>query len=403
MPLLPIQLGVLTLRFRRVICSLLAMAAVLISGPDTLIAQLPIHQLHSISPVGAQRGQTVNITTAGADLLDVKKLIFSDAALQPQLVQGAVDPVTEMSQPQWGNFTLAIPGDQPLGIYEVWAVGRYGVSNSRRFVVDSLAIFQDPGNNNTIAQASPLTLPTAVQGRCDNAVIDHYKLDLAEGQSISIECFAKSIDSRLTPVLAIVDGKGKELAVARGHELKDPILQFTSPKTDVFYLTIKDFLLEGGGNSFYWLRVLPSVTVEEIVPGVAAANSSLQWKGMGQTNKPGTPRSSVEVSSGSMSIPESPLLAWQAGRIPLLRPMQASLAWIEVSRPDDFSRYVIAAPANSNIYADIVPSTQVAAPTTVALPAEISSRFAEQTQDQYFQFNADKDAKISIELAAAKL
>lgn len=403
MPLLPIQLGVPTLRFCRVFCSLFALAAVFISGPETLLAQLPIHQLHSISPIGAQRGQTVNITTAGADLLDVKKLMFSDAALQPQLVQGAVDPVTELSQPQWGNFTLAIPADQPLGIYEVWAIGRYGVSNSRRFVVDSLAIFQDPGNNNTIAQASPLTLPTAIQGRCDNAVIDHYKLDLTEGQSISIECFAKSIDSRLTPVLAIVDSKGRELAVARGHELKDPILQFTSPKTDVYYLTIKDFLLEGGGNSFYWLRVLPSIAVEEIAPGVAVANSSLQWKGMGQQNKPGTPRSSVEVSTGSTSIPESPVLAWQSSRIPLLRPMQASLAWVEVSRPDEFSRHVIAAPANSNIYADIAPSTQVAAPTPVTLPAEISSRFAEQTQDQYFQFNADKDAKISIELAAAKL
>lgn len=398
-----IQLGVSILRFCRILPTLLCLPIVAICSLGTLLAQLPIHQLHSLSQVGAQRGQTVTIALNGADLLDIRQLVFSDKTLQPQLVPGTPDPVTELSQPQWGNFTLAIPADQPLGIYEVWAVGRYGVSNSRRFVVDSLAVFNDPGNNNTSVQASPLTLPTAVQGKCDTAVIDYYKLDLKEGESISIECFAKSIDSRLTPVLAVVDGKGKELATVRGHELKDPVLQFTASKSDSYYLTIKDFLLEGGPNSYYWLRVLPSPAVEELTPSIASVNSTLQWKGIGQTNKPGTPRSTIEVSSGSFAIPENPMFAWQSSRIPLLRPMQATVAWVEVPRPDEFGRCVVVAPANSKVYADITPSTQVGVPTPIELPAEISTRFAEQTQDQYFQFNADKDTKLTIDLAASKL
>lgn len=368
-----------------------------------LYAQLPIHQFHSLSQVGCQRGQTVNLSVAGADLVDIRQLVFSDPALQPQLIQGAVEPVTELSQPQWGNFTLSVPADLPLGIYEAWAVGRYGISNSRRFVIDSLAVFKDPGNNNTLAQASAITLPTAIQGRCDNAVVDHYKVELKEGDNISVECFAKSIDSRLTPVIAILDLKGKELASVRGTELKDPVLQFTSPKNDTYVITVRDFLLEGGGNSFYWLRCLPTTCVEDISPSIAAAASTLSWKGIGQTFKPGNPRSSVELDTGSLTITEAPILAWQSSRVPLLRPMQATTRWIEVPRPDEFSRYVQLASSNAKIVSDLAISTQAGAPTPIEIPAEISSRFAEQAQDQYFKFQADKDTKLVIEVAAAKL
>lgn len=366
-------------------------------------AQLPIHQLHSLSQVGGQRGQTVSLSVSGTDLLDVRQLVFSDKNLQAQLVPGATDPVTELSQPQWGNFTLTVPADQPLGVYDVWAVGRYGVSNPRRFVVDSLPVFNDPGNNGSLTQATPITLPTSLQGRCDNAVIDYYKLDLKEGESVSVECLVKSIDSRLTPVIAILDTKGRELASARGNELEDPILQFTAAKSDSYFLTIRDFLLEGGANSFYWLRVQPTVCVEEVSPSIATVASTLNWKGIGLVVKPGSPRYSVEPASGSMAIGETPTLAWQSSRVPLLRPMQATVPWLEVNRADDFARYVLLAPANSKVYPDITASTQVGSPTAIELPAEVSARFAEQSQDQYFQFAAEKDAKVVIEVAAAKL
>lgn len=370
---------------------------------SVLFAQLPIHQFHSLSQVGCQRGQTVNLSVAGVDLVDIRQLVFSDPALQAQLVQGAVDPVTELSQPQWGNFTLSVPAEQPLGIYEVWGVGRYGISNSRRFVVDSLAIFNDPGNNKTLAQASSITLPTAIQGRCDNAVVDHYKVELKEGDAISVECFAKSLDSRLTPVVAILDSKGRELASVRGTELKDPVMQFTSPKADSYVITVRDFLLEGGGNSFYWLRCLPTASVEDISPSIAAAASTLSWKGIGQTLKPGAPRSSVELGTGSLALTESPVLAWQSSRPPLLRPMQATTPWIEVPRPNEFSRYIQLASNSAKIISDQAVSTQAGAPTPIELPAEVSSRFAEQAQDQYFKFQAEKDTKLVIEVAAAKL
>jgi hypothetical protein len=370
---------------------------------SALFAQLPIHQFHSLSQVGCQRGQTVNLSVAGVDLVDIRQLVFSDPALQAQLVQGPVDPVTELSQPQWGNFTLTVPAEQPLGIYEVWGVGRYGISNSRRFVVDSLAIFNDPGNNNALAQASSITLPTAIQGRCDNAVVDHYKVELKEGDAISVECFAKSLDSRLTPVVAILDSKGRELASVRGTELRDPVMQFTSPKTDSYIITVRDFLLEGGGNSFYWLRCLPTASVEDISPSIAAAASTLSWKGIGQTLKPGAPRSSVELGTGSLALTETPVLAWQSSRPPLLRPMQATTPWIEVPRPNEFSRYIQLASNNAKIVSDLAVSTQAGAPTPIELPAEVSSRFAEQAQDQYFKFQAEKDTKLVIEVAAAKL
>lgn len=373
------------------------------ASASALYAQLPIHQLHSLSQIGCQRGQTINIAVTGNDLVDIRQLVLSDKALQPQLLHGAVDPLTELSQPQWGNFSLAVPAQQPLGIYEVWAIGRFGVSNSRRFLIDSLPVFNDPGNNNTLAQATPLTLPTAIQGKCDTAVVDYYKLDLKEGDSISIECFAKSLDSRLTPVIAVVDAKGRELINVRGDEWKDPSLSFTAPRTEAYYVTIRDFLLEGGGNSFYWLRVLPSLHVEEITPSIVAPASNMSWKAWGVSNKPGTPRSLIEIGNGSLAIGDSPTPFWQNARIPLLRPAQSTVAWLEIPRNDEFSKYILLAPPGVKIYTDPTVSTQMGQPTPLELPAEVSARFAEQAQDHFFKFQAEKDAKLVLEVAANKL
>jgi hypothetical protein len=377
--------------------------ALLFFGAATTHAQLPNHQLHAVNPVGGQRGQSVNITVAGADLVDIRQLVFSDNKLTPQLVPGSPDALTELSQPQWGNFSLAIPPEQPVGIYEVWCIGRYGVSNSRRFVIDSLATFNDPGNNAALSQAAQLTLPTAVAGRCDSAVIDYYKLDLKEGEAISIECWAKAIDSRLTPLISIQNRQGKDLLSARGSDAQDPILQFIPPTTDTYFLTVRDFLLEGGSNSFYWLRVKNGTAIEQISPSIALPATSVTWKGLAHTVKPGSPVTNVEIPGSTTQLSDQPAPVWKSERLPFLRPLQATIPLVEIPNGDDMSKYIVLATAGAKIQADIQPSTQIAEPTSVELPAEITSRFAEQAKDQFFKFQADKDTKLVIEVSATRL
>jgi len=360
--------------------------------------QLPTHQLHTVTPLGSQRGQSLQITVGGPDMVDVRELVFSDPNLKAQLVPGAVDPLTELSQPQWGNFNLTIPAEQPPGVYEVWAVGRYGVSNPRRFVIDSLPTIPEAGTNTTLAAAQAIAKPQALFGKCDPAVIDYYKIDLTEGETITIDCWAKAVDSRLAPMITIQNGIGKDLVVQRGSETRDPRLQFTAPTTGSYYLTVRDFLLDGGGNSFYWLRVQPGIGIDELTPSAAVAATSIDWKTFGYLSKPGTAPSKNEISSGNAAVPESASTWWKHPRLPFLKPAQATVPTFEVLAADGTAHHIAWAPPGTKIYADVAGSTQVKEATPIELPAEITGRLPSQAQDLYFKFNAEKAAKLLVDV-----
>ena len=96
---------------------------------------LPGARLTAVFPAGGQAGSSVQLGLTGADLDDTAALLFSHPGItatpktaEPGLGQSGPQPVE-------GAFTVQIPADVRPGFYEVRAVGRYGVSNPRAFLV----------------------------------------------------------------------------------------------------------------------------------------------------------------------------------------------------------------------------------------------------------------------------
>src|SRR3954468_18381877 len=79
-------------------------------------AELPLARLQSVFPPGGRQGSTVEVTLAGLDLDDVSALRFSDRRLTAKAGSGA------------GKFVVTVAGDAPVGVYDLRAVGRFGVS-----------------------------------------------------------------------------------------------------------------------------------------------------------------------------------------------------------------------------------------------------------------------------------
>src|SRR5262249_44486749 len=128
---------------------------------EQAFAQLPTAQLTSAFPAGAQQGTTVELTIAGADLDDCSRLLFNHSGItaKPKMVAGtAVEP--EHAQP--GQFVVNVASDVPPGTYEVRAVGRFGVSNPRSFVVGSLREVSDSNANASADKALDVPLGTTV-------------------------------------------------------------------------------------------------------------------------------------------------------------------------------------------------------------------------------------------------
>src|SRR6185437_2551134 len=98
-------------------------------------AQLPVTRLSGVFPPGGRQGESVEITISGTDLDSVDRLMFSHPGIvaRPKLRDPA--EFETAPQPVPNQFQIAVGADVPPGIYELRAVGKYGVSNPRAFAV----------------------------------------------------------------------------------------------------------------------------------------------------------------------------------------------------------------------------------------------------------------------------
>ena len=146
---------------------LLATAALLvICGHSSLQAQLPQTRIYSVFPPGGQTGQTFEVTImSGEDTDELKSLHFTHPGItavpKTQEVEGKPQPVDNV-------FVVTIAADVPPGVYEVAAEGRFGGSNTRRFVVGSRPARPDaaPLDGHDSRPAGPIRgRPAGVRGR----------------------------------------------------------------------------------------------------------------------------------------------------------------------------------------------------------------------------------------------
>ena len=229
-------------RLLLVTLALLALLAAVNDAPG----QLPVARLDRIFPPGAQAGQTVEVTLGGEFLDRSDRLVFSHAGIQAEPTQ----PVVETS-PNPVPFRVALLPDVPAGTYEVRVQGRFGLSNPRLFVVGNDPETRDNGSNHELGQAQELGLNQVLNGMADGQAVDYYIVTLNQGHRLTIDCEARGIDSRLDPVLVVLDAKGRE----RARQRRGGILEFVADAQGAYLIAVHDFEFEGGPDYAYRLRV----------------------------------------------------------------------------------------------------------------------------------------------------
>ena len=118
---------------------------------SSLLAQLPLPELKSIYPAGAKKGTTVEVTISGTDLVAVSKLRFSDAGITAE--QKTAENEFGKIKPVANQFTVKIADNVAPGVYEVRAIGQWGVSTPRAFEVGEADEMMDDGSNKAFASA----------------------------------------------------------------------------------------------------------------------------------------------------------------------------------------------------------------------------------------------------------
>jgi hypothetical protein len=236
----------------------------------------PIPRLYTVTPPGGKIGSTVEITVGGADLEEVAALYFSNPGLKADRVPDP-DP-KKAGQFVPNKFNITIAPTTPVGIYDVRAIGKWGISNPRAFAVGELNEVQEKEPNNDVSQAQKVELNTTVNGTiAPNVDVDYYSFAGKKGQRIVIHCASFSIDSRLDPEIRLFDAGGRLLAVNRRYLDRDAVVDCSLPADGDYLVRVCEYAyLAGSPEHYYRLTLSQGPWIDGAYPPVVEAGKPAQ-------------------------------------------------------------------------------------------------------------------------------
>ena len=262
--------------------SLLLAMLILSNVAPRAAAQLPTARVLSAYPAGGKQGTTVEITITGSDLDDVSQLYFDHPGITAQFIQemkeGKPVPVPAAGP---AKFKVTIAPETPLGLHDLRAIGRFGVSNPRAFMVGDMIEISETEPNNTVAQATRVLadkLPSiTVNGQINGATdSDYYMFQARAGQRILVDCYAQRIDSRLNGRLVLLTAAGKLLASNDDFHDRDPFLDVSIPADGDYVVGVTDQVFDGSPEHFYRLNIGSLPFIDYILPPAAAPGTTGQ-------------------------------------------------------------------------------------------------------------------------------
>ena len=368
------------------------------------VAQLPHGKLDWIYPPGGQVGTELDVTIGGADVDIAERIVFSHPGITA-VQKRTVATEFEAARPVEHQFRLVIAESVTPGIYDAWAVGRFGESTPRAFRVGTSVERKESSDHASIEKALQLPMNQVVNGRASPNSSDFYRINLSDGQRVLIQLEAFAIDSQLDATLVVRDAKGKQLEKSRDHRGRDPFIDFTAPENGDYFIQVYDFTYQGGNNHFYRLKASTEPVVEFVFPPAIEPGKTESVTLYGWNFPNSAAQSSWAIKGRRM---ESVVISVTAPIPDALRqtdkPMGAGPAAVEVSgfyARFQGSPFFVA-------YADAPVVKEVAKPAssqiqTVDVPCEVAGQFYPERDDDRYEFRAKAGDVLWLEVFSQRL
>jgi len=366
-------------------------------------AQLPQARLYSLFPPGAQAGTEVEVTiTGGEDLDEIDSLYFTHPGITAQQKMQGDKPVDKA-------FVVSVKSDVPPGTYEVAAAGRFGGTNTRRFIVSDRSEVAGTEANNTAAEASALELGTVVNGRLEGgADLDWYSFSAQQGQRLVFTCAAETIDSRMEPLLEVFQADGRRrLANVRSIRGEDAVLAFDVPETGEYRLLVRDYTFRNGNEYFYRLIGHTGPHIAFVMPPAGTLGASTHT--LYGYNLPEGERTdwtingvALERVTRTFDLPPDAVARTPAS---LRSSVSAGMDAVFVSVDSDHGRSnsVPIFVTDSPVVLAQEPNDEPAAAQVVSVPCDIGGQFSQAGDVDYFRFDAKQGQVLYIETYAERI
>jgi hypothetical protein len=200
-------------------------------------------------PAAARPDGTTRVVLFGKDLGDATRLWTSFAA--------RTEFVSEGSDASRAVFQITLDADALPGLGAVRVHGPGGVSPLLMFLIDDLTSMTAAGDHHARDTAQEVAVPGAVDGLAKSLKLDFYSIQATQGQRMAVDVVARRLGSRMDPVVRLLDSEGRELIYVDDEPGLGPDCRFrhTFADSGVHLLEIRDVNYQGGGESFYRLRL----------------------------------------------------------------------------------------------------------------------------------------------------
>jgi hypothetical protein len=368
-------------------------------------ADLPSIRFDRLTPLGAAAGSTVEVQVAGADIEEVKSLLFDHAGFKAEFVKDR-------------TFRVTVAVDVPAGTYDVRLVGRFGVSNPRLFAVShGLTEVAKKEPNSDRATAQPIAVNSVVAGQSGQNREDVYRFAMKQGQRVVIECQAGKLDSMLDATLALTDADGKPLASNGDYYGRDPLLDFIAPRDGDYFVSVWDLSFRGGHP--YRLIVSDRPQVENVFPRAVQVGKQAPLtafgRNLGKTAKPSTWKiQDLALDECPISItPPSDLFALGAYRFfehPTCHSVLPTAATCTLTGFETQPRFGEFAANSVSLLLVDTPVTMEVEPNddpehaqVIQLPAVVSGRFDKERDADWYQFETTEAGPYAFDVYCERI
>ena len=268
-------------------------------------------RLDTISPPVATVGSSFELLIGGEAIDETSQLVFSAPGFSSVATMVPAGRFRALPTPKPRTFQVRVGAEVPPGVYSLRAVGRYGISNARRFEVAALPVrkIEASANRSSASQFEP---NETIWGAAQAGAFLFHRITLTKGMDYLLEVHGHRIDSQLAPLVRVIDPHGKEIAEWGSNLPTDLAEPFTPTETGEYVIAIADQVYEGGPRQYYalsihtqprLLRVFPPLVQQGAVSFLSAVGARLSGSASSPANRViGSCRCEIEVPTGAVGI-----------------------------------------------------------------------------------------------------
>ncbi len=245
----------LTQKLRRIRKVLLLASAVALSGlcPTGLsTANASQPEATSLSVIGVQRGQSVEVQISGARLGDARELLF----YTPGLTASNITKVDDNNI----KVTISAAADAKTQLHPFRVITATGTSNMRLFGVSSLPTVAEVEPNSEFAKAQEIPFNSTIDGVVLNEDVDYYSVELEAGQRLNVELEGLRhayLNNFFDPYVAIYDANRFEITASDDSVFlqQDCLCSMVAPAKGRYIIEVRESSFGGNDQCKYRLHI----------------------------------------------------------------------------------------------------------------------------------------------------